>query len=396
MLWVLALALAGAVRAPAAMDSNLTNTYTTVQNSAGAIYNIGSNGTNNLTTVNSGGVLTNISSFYIGNGAAAQNNALVVQGTGVVWVKTNLFVGYQGAYNRLTITNGGRVSAAGLVVGSASSSTNNQLLVTGGQLWVTNSGGTGVLDLRRGTLTFNGGTIQADALVATTLLARINFFDGTLKSSSAVIASGAPLVVGNSTNAAAYTLQGGNHLFADGLVISSNASLRGTGYADTVTLQSGGLLAPGNSPGTLTFSNLTLAAGANVLHEIADTNLYDRILATNLTVGGSVLWSLALLGDVLPADALLTLFDIGTYGAGATTGWLSLGGTNLLSEGATFALSSTNEVLQTFQISYAGGDGNDVTLSVAAIPEPVTLFTLLGGVGALLLRRSFRRARGDT
>jgi hypothetical protein len=54
-----------------------------------------------------------------------------------------------------------------------------------------------------------------------------------------------------------------------------------------------------------------------------------------------------------------------------------------LAEGATFLEGAT-----TFQITYAGGDGNDVVLT--AVPEPSTVAVLFGGLALLAMRR--RRA----
>jgi hypothetical protein len=71
----------------------------------------------------------------------------------------------------------------------------------------------------------------------------------------------------------------------------------------------------------------------------------------------------------------------------AGSGRLFFAGTQL-DEGAIFTATS-GTFTQAFQVSYAGGDGaNDIVL--AAVPEPATAATLLGGVAMLA---GFRRRR---
>ena len=60
---------------------------------------------------------------------------------------------------------------------------------------------------------------------------------------------------------------------------------------------------------------------------------------------------------------------------------------NLLSEGEVFTATSGADS-QMFQITYAGGTGNDVVLT--AVPEPTSAALLLGGLASVL---GFRRAR---
>jgi hypothetical protein len=55
------------------------------------------------------------------------------------------------------------------------------------------------------------------------------FPSGTVRSGGAVISNGLPFVVGDGTHSANYHMDGGVHTFADGLIISPNATLSGCG-----------------------------------------------------------------------------------------------------------------------------------------------------------------------
>ncbi len=82
----------------------------------------------------------------IGNNSGANSNSVVVSGSGSVWTNNGtLFVGNSGAFNQLTITNGGVVissggsggTAANTAIGEAGNS--NSVLVSGsGSLWTNN------------------------------------------------------------------------------------------------------------------------------------------------------------------------------------------------------------------------------------------------------------------
>lgn len=126
---------------------------------------------------------------------------------------------------------------------------------------------------------------------------------GTLTSSSEdssfVVRDGATTTVGASGSLDVQTLevigdlylagQGTSHVSAN--TASVSGTLRGNGRIDaSTTIIAGGHLSPGNSPGMLTFSDLTLDSGSNTLLEIVNTGDsavagtdYDRI---NISEGG--------------------------------------------------------------------------------------------------------------
>jgi hypothetical protein len=204
--------------------------------------------------------------------------------------------------------------------------------------------------------------------------------------------SDAPTTLGDGTSAMTLKLNG-TGVFQGGLNVAGNATLAGGGLInESVTVQAGGTLSPGNSPGTLTFSNLTLDAGAIITNEIFSLASHDQIVATNLTVNGAVTLNLTLTGSAITDPSALTLVDVGDYLGSITNDWLWLDGVTQLHEGDTFArvspLDGSNNV---FQISYMGNDGNDVILHPYAIPEPASALVILLGSGLLIARRRWKK-----
>lgn len=229
----------------------------------------------------------------IGLYASASNNTVSVTGDGSLWRTTaDLYLGTDGAQNTLNILSGGAVLANNLSVGVNSSSTGNLLNVTGGNLTVTNSTGSSLLEVRRGTLSFNGGTIRADRLLATNGANSVVVFNaGTLSTLSATISNGQPFTVGNGTDAAVLQLRGGTNRFEGGLTIAGNATLSGNGtISSPVTIANGGQLSPGLSVGTQSVAQLTLQPNAQLLFELgAPSGTNDFVfVAGDLTLDGTL------------------------------------------------------------------------------------------------------------
>jgi len=126
--------------------------------------------------------------------------------------------------------NGGNLNLlTNLLVGGASLST-GQAFVTGGTVTVTNPAGTAMVSVPNGGLTLNGGSLTADNLFLTNATGQFVFNGGTLNSQNATVNNGSPFVVGNGVAAATlHMMNGGTLSFANGLTISSNATLNGCG-----------------------------------------------------------------------------------------------------------------------------------------------------------------------
>lgn len=244
--------------------------------------------------ITNGGTLANSASF-LGFAPGADNNVAVVAGAGSLWSSSSLHVGDTGSGNQLVAGDGGTVNAANVVVGNSSSSTNNRVTVDGGTLRATNASGTGVFNIRRGTNVLNAGLIETDNLLLTNSTGFFEFNGGLFSARSATVANGTLFTVGNGSSAANYQMSGttaNTHSFPNGLYIPNNASLVGNGtIAGTLTVDSGGTLAPGSSVGKIILNNTPVLQGSVVM-EISKngaTLTNDQIqVAGLLSYGGSL------------------------------------------------------------------------------------------------------------
>lgn len=144
-----------------------------------------------------------------------------------------------------------------------------------------------------------------------------------------------------------------------GAVTAEGGMLSGTGaITGAVEIKSGATLSAGHSPGVLATGDLKLQADAVLLQELASSAQVDQIkVIGGVDLGGAKLET-ALLSGFAPTSGSWVIID--NDGTDAVAGHF-----DGLSEGAQFTKGGV-----TFKISYAGGTGNDVTLSVVAPPAP--------------------------
>jgi T5SS/PEP-CTERM-associated repeat protein len=209
---------------------------------------IGYQGGSNQLVVSNGGQVAN-SYGYVGY--FSSSNSVQVTGPGSVWTNTQpLLIGYQGPGNQLVITNGGEVINTDAYLGFFASSSNNNAVVGGpGSSWNNN----GVLDVRQGTVTINGGMLTALALqLINGAKSVFSFPSGVLNSGGTTVINGQQFAVGNGFFTATFHLMGGLHSFNNGLRIRTNSFLTGCGTITGTVLMEGTLLA--DCGGTLTFS----------------------------------------------------------------------------------------------------------------------------------------------
>ena len=141
----------------------------------------------------------------------------------------------------------------------------------------------------------------------------------------------------------------------------SGGTLKGTGAIGALTGTGTGIIAPGNSPGQVTTTNLSLTSTNTLQIELTGTTpgtQYDQIVVNP--------------GTVTLDNAILTLSS--TYAGSAGAVFTIIDNQGIAAIGGTFVGLPEGSVISTsgraYKISYVGGTGNDVTLT--AIPT-VTL-----------------------
>ena len=191
--------------------------------------------------------------------------------------------------------------------------------------------------------------------------------------------SGTFTIGGNSTYTAGIT-----HVLAGKVVINGSqpqipvtvdpgSTLGGSGTVSTILAN--GMISPGNSPGILNSSNVNFSSTGNFTVELTGPNPgvggYDQ-----LNVAGTVSLANATL-TVVPAFTTPVALGqqfviINNDLADAITGTFSG-----LPQGSTITVSNYK-----FTISYVGGDGNDVVLTLTSIPGGVAGSTVTSGNGS--------------
>ena len=213
--------------------------------------------------------------------------------------------------------------------------------------------------------TYNGTAAQVTGNgLPTTLTGALTISNssGVTLSQSTTLSGASSIASGATLNTGAFTLTVNNTLANSGTFnVSSGGTLKGTGtVTGPTTVASGGTVAPGVSPGILNTGNISFTSGSVFNPEINGTTVgtqYDQLNVTGTVgLGGATLT--VTLGFTPAAGNTFTI--INNDDTDAVTGTFAG-----LAQGATFTESGT-----TFQISYVGGDGNDVVLTAQA---PVVL-----------------------
>jgi autotransporter-associated beta strand protein len=200
---------------------------------------------------------------------------------------------------------------------------------------------------------------------------------GTLTITGSNAYSGGTTVIGGGTLLVNNTIGSGT---GDGDVTVNGAgtTLGGTGIiSERVTVNAGANIAPGNGGHTtsvLTVGAVTLAPGANFLVDINGTTAgtgYDRLVVTASGNNQFVITNSNLVVTVGMTLSVGDTFLIGQRIAGQPiTGQFVQGSTVVGSDGTVFS------------VSYTGGNGNDIVLTVTAAPVPEPS-TWMGGALAI-------------
>lgn len=155
-----------------------------------------------------------------------------------------------------------------------------------------------------------------------------------------------------------------NTLVSNGHQLTINAGdstiIKGNGTVGSVVLQSGSAIAPGMSPGCLTTGDITWNKGASYDFDLGGTEKctgYDQIHVNGAVNLGDGTLATHLYGGYTPkAGDTFTIIE--NDGADSVSGTF-----DGIVEGSNF---TQNGIV--FKITYKGGDGNDVTLTVQNVP----------------------------
>ncbi|MGI9213886.1 MAG: putative Ig domain-containing protein, partial [Methylococcaceae bacterium] len=318
----------------AAADNNLGGTGASVTLNGGTLQLTGS-----------GISVDNAISLGASNGTVDNANALIL--SGVISGSGRLTKTGAGTLTLSgTNTSSGGITVTAGTLTSPTSGLNNNAITDNAALVLDQSvdgSYSGVIS-GTGTLTKTG--------IGTVTLSGISTYSGATG-----ITGGSLLVTGALANTASVTV-------ANGATLGGSGSIGITGTSGAVTVQSGGILAPGNSPGLLTLNNgLTVSSGGILAMEITGTAAgtgYDQLKVNgSVDVTGATL-SLSLGSFAPTAGDHFTLID--NDAADAISGQVAVGGT-VLAQGDSVVVGSN-----TFLLSYTGGDGNDLVLTVNTPP----------------------------
>jgi len=296
----------------------------TVSATSVLIQNTGSGANMNL----NGGSLTigNTSStgaFKIGNGASTRGGFLTMTGGALTYLGTDglLLNTLSGSVNGANISGATSVATlTGVTLNqiNAASATSWLVVSNGATLYLGSAGlvanqpsATVFASLANATI---GAVTNWSSITPITLTGAATFqaadtanlthnisFGGILSGTGALAKTGGGTLTltGTNTYSGATTISAGKLLLngvlsANGTVtVASGGTLGGSGIISGATMvQSGGTLAPGNSPGTLTFSNsLTLNSGCTNYFEISQSPLTNDVAEVlgALTNGGTLI-----------------------------------------------------------------------------------------------------------
>lgn len=292
------------------------------------------------------------------------------------------------------------IGGAGATLTYATTTVNNFVASRDSQLVLSSSTSDSTIDFQNGlnfasdtqTIKVNNGSASVDAKLSGKLTAgglvksgagTLSITNNTNDYAGGTVVSAGTLLANNTTGSATGT---------GAVYVASGATLGGSGFiSGATTIANGGTLAPGNSPGVLSFtSNLTL--GGSTLLEIAGTTRgtsYDGINVTGaLTYGGTLAINFS---STVSAGNTFDLFA-GADGSSAPGGSGSFTGVSIAGE---YVASLTNNSgvwtgsAGGFDFVFTQATG-DLVVATSSVPEPSTYAAILGVLvlaGSVLKRR---------
>lgn len=254
-----------------------------------------------------------------------------------------------------------------------------------------------------------GGAISGNAAV--TVSGGILNLTVTNSYTGATTVSGGTLMVdtGGSIASSATTVGSGAHLKVNGRAgaVNVNGTLSGSGTVGALTLQSGGTLAVGNSPGLLTASSATWNAGSTFQFEIVNATGTAGTSWDLLSVTGAL--DLTSISSTSKMNLAVLSAGLLNYDPDTQYSWVfakaaSLTGTESWASGLDvtdrFAISSSGfnggtQPGRGFKVM-TGTDGGFTTLSLQAVPEPSSASLVAYGFGVWIWLRSRKKSSGKS
>jgi autotransporter-associated beta strand protein len=289
---------------------------------------------------------------------------------------------------RILLITGGGILGAGILIDNTSAFTleiTARVALDASQTWTNNSGN--LFTVSGPTLSLGeDNTLRVNG-TGNTLISAVIDGAGGMGSSIIKNDSGTLTITRNNAYSGGTTVNGGTLLvngvgdLGDGVVTVTNGGTLGgnsisrivnrdvLAAGSDVTIGAGGNFAPGNgghNTAILTVGSITLQPASNFRIDINGTTPgigYDRLVQTTNGANRFVITNSNLVVTVGTTLSVGQQFLIGQrIPGGPITGQFLQGSTVTGSDGSVFA------------ISYTGGDGNDIVLTVitAAVPEPST------------------------
>lgn len=241
---------------------------------------IGNYGEGSLNVLN--GATASLNSTYVGYNPDAVGNITVDNGTLSVTSGNTLAIGYDGT-GTATLANGGKITTTEQVYIAQLNGSFGTLNIGAGALDPAAAPGT----LEAPSLRFGNGNglINFNLLGSTTFTPEL-IGHGNIN----VIAGTTTFVTDSGSYTGAVDVTGGkavfNALLPGDVTVSGTGVVGGTGTINSLDVQSGGTVAPGNSPGTITvLGTTTFATGSNYNVEIAGS-VSDLILTHDAVLNG--------------------------------------------------------------------------------------------------------------
>lgn len=310
-------------------------------------------GAGQLALINMGSASASLTVTLSGSNSAHSGGIALGSSSGGV----NLRLGSATALGTGTLTIGAQNTSLDSTQANLVLTTNNAVAMNGNITYVGTGGNQ--LDLGTGTVTFSGNK-------SITVTNGVLTIGGAMVSGSSLTKEGAGTLVLN--GASTYT--------SDTTV--NAGTLRGTGsVAGGLYVNSGATLEAGNGIGTfMAAGEVGFLNGGFFEFELNSSNeTYDQLVANGVTLDSNVTFTAADLGSGTWLDSTPFVIIDNTSGSAVSGTFAGL------AEGSNVDFGGGN----IFEISYVGGTGNDVTLTL--VPEPGTWLLAMAGLALTLVRR---------